>query len=301
MATLVDRTGTRGMGDARGAGAAGRLIVTLMGDYWYANSGFIASSALVDLVTAFGMTEAAARAALSRLSRDGVLERTRSGRTTAYRLSPARAEGAERAGRELMQFAAAPTAWDGQWTCVVVSAPGADGRRRAVRRRLRRLGLGALSDEVWITPRPLVGPIRRAVAGLEDGEVAVFRATEVEVPHGADLTAAWDIAGLRAGYDALAAALEPMERRIDDGSMGAAEALLARTGLLDRWRDLVSVDPRLPDELLPDDWPRDAVRRAFVRAYDALGPLAELRVRQVVGERVGPGGQPCHHRVADIV
>jgi phenylacetic acid degradation operon negative regulatory protein len=184
---------------------------------------------------------------------------------------------------------------------VVISAPGADGRRRAVRRRLRRLGLGALSDEVWITPRPLVGPIRRALAGLEDGEVAVFRATEVEVPHGADLTAAWDIAGLRAGYDALAAALQPMQRRIDDGSMGAAAALLARTDLLDRWRDLVSADPRLPDELLPDDWPRDAVRQAFVRAYDALGPLAELRVRQVVGERVGAGGRPRHHRVADIV
>jgi phenylacetic acid degradation operon negative regulatory protein len=301
MAISVDRTGTRGKGDAGGAGAAGRLIVTLMGDYWYASSGFVASSALVDLATEFGMTEAAARAALSRLSRDGGLERMRSGRTTAYRLSPARVDAAQRAGRELMQFAAAPIAWDGQWTCVVVSAPGADGRRRAVRRRLRRLGLGALSDEVWITPRPLVGPIRRAVAGLEDGEVAVFRATEVEVPHGADLTAAWDISGLREGYEALAAALEPMQRRIDDGSMGAAEALLARTDLLDRWRDLVSIDPRLPDELLPDDWPRDAVRQAFVRAYDALGPLAELRVRQLVGERVGPGDEPCHHRVADIV
>lgn len=301
MATPVDGTGTRGTGDARGAGAAGRLIVTLLGDYWYGNSGFIASSALVDLATGFGMSEAAARAALSRLSRDGGLERTRSGRTTAYRLSPSRVDAARRAGRELMQFAASPIAWDGQWTCVVVSAPGANGRRRAVRRRLRRLGLGALSDEVWITPRPLLGPIRRAVAGLDDGEVAVFRATEVEVPHGADLTAAWDVAGLRAGYDALAAVLEPMQRRIDEGSMGAAEALLARTDLLDRWRALVSADPRLPDELLPGDWPRDAVRRAFVRAYDALGPLAEVRVRQLVGERVGPGGQPRHHRVADIV
>lgn len=300
MATPVDGTGTRGTGDTRGAGAAGRLIVTLLGDYWYGNSVFIASSALVDLATEFGMSEAAARAALSRLSRDGGLERTRSGRTTAYRLSPSRVDAARRAGRELMRFAASPIAWDGQWTCVVVSAPGAGGRRRAVRRRLRRLGLGALSDEVWITPRPLLGPIRRAVAGLEDGEVAVFRATAVEVPHGADLTAAWDVAGLRAGYDALTAVLEPMQHRIDEGSMGAAEALLARTDLLDRWRDLVSADPRLPDELLPGDWPRDAVRSAFVRAYDALGPLAELRVRQLVGERVGPGGQPRHHRVADI-
>ncbi len=84
--------------------------------------------------------------------------------------------------------------------------------------------------------------------------------------------------------------------------MGPAEALVAHTELMARWRTLAGSDPYLPDELLPADWPLAAVRRRFVDVYDGLGPLGELRVRQLAGTATGAGGPggPRHHRLADL-
>ena len=58
--------------------------------------------------------------------------------------------------------------------------------------------------------------------------------------------------------------------------------LIARTELMDTWRRLPSLDPELPSSLLPAGWPRGRCREIFMQVYDGLGPLAELRVRQIV-------------------
>jgi phenylacetic acid degradation operon negative regulatory protein len=42
------------------------------------------------------------------------------------------------------------------------------------------------------------------------------------------------------------------------------------------------LDPDLPDELLPDAWPRATARELFTTTYDLLGPLAAHRVRQII-------------------
>jgi phenylacetic acid degradation operon negative regulatory protein len=283
----------------RSARAAGRVVVALLGDYWYLSTEFVPSSALVVLAGELGLSEAATRAALSRLCRGGALEGAQSGRTTAYRLSPDRREAARRAGRELMRFGSEDVTWDGRWTCVAFSTRGGDGRRRALRRTLRGLGLGPLFPEVWISPVVALDAVREAVAVLDAGDVAVFTANEEALANGADLRSAWDLDHLRARYDDLLGSLATLRERIDRGSLGAAEAFIARADVLGRWREVVAADPRLPDELLPGDWPRRTARRAFVEAYDGLGPLAELRVLQLVGDRVPEAARPRHHRVDD--
>src|SRR5690606_26046193 len=71
-------------------------------------------------------------------------------------------------------------------------------------------------------------------------------------------------------------------------------------------RALALTDPQLPDELLPADWPRNTARARVVEAYDALGPLAELRVReQAAAAGGGADGLdradgPRHHRADRI-
>ena len=42
------------------------------------------------------------------------------------------------------------------------------------------------------------------------------------------------------------------------------------------------LDPDLPAELLPGGWPRADARELFIGCYDLLGPLAALRVRQII-------------------
>jgi phenylacetic acid degradation operon negative regulatory protein len=299
-------------GTARTA-TASELLPTLMGDYWFRSRAHIPSAALVRLLAEFGVRADATRAALSRLSRRGRLEGVRDGRRTAYRLSPALVDAAEVQGRRLMRFGAEPIEWDGVWTCVAFSVPESDGHRRPqLRKRLRALGLGALFDGLWITPHAPLDALDRSLAELGITEATILRATEVPRPAGVAMVDAWDLRTLRRRYDEVVLLADRIVDRLDAGRVAATEALVARTELMGRWRALALTDPRLPDDLLPADWPCRPARARFEVAYDGLGPLAESRVRELVtlvipdladgdadvdGER---DDGPRHHRVRDI-
>jgi phenylacetic acid degradation operon negative regulatory protein len=185
---------------------------------------------------------------------------------------------------------------------VAFSVPESDGHLRPLlRRRLRALGFGALFDGLWISPHAPLGALGACLKELGIGGAAILRATEVPVPDGASLVDAWDLPGLRARYTELLAVLDGVAGRLEQGPPDPTEALIVRTDLMRRWRSLAMVDPRLPDELLPVTWPRRVARARFVEAYDALGPPAEARVRELVGAGDDPGEDgPRHHRVEEI-
>ena len=279
---------------------ASELLPTLLGDYWFHSRAHIPSSTLVALLGEFGVGVDAARATLSRLARAGRLEGRRDGRRTSYRLAPPLAGAAAALGQRLMAYGAEPVAWDGRWTCVAFSLPDAEAnRRRRLRTRLRALGLGPRFDGLWITPHAPLEALDRCLADLGVDDAVVLRADEVPRPAGGALVDAWDLPALRARLDDVAAAAEAVASQLGDGSVGPPDALRRRTDLMGRWRHVAASDPRLPDELLPDGWPLRRARARFVAAYDALGPLAEARVRELAGGDDGPDG-PRHHRVADI-
>ena len=278
---------------------ASRLLMGLLGDYWYGSGAFVPSWALMALLGEFGINEPAGRAALSRLARRGWLDGRRDGRRTAYRVAPDRLPAALAAGRAVVAFGAEPAAWDGQWTCVAFSIPEAARRRRpALRRRLRALRLGPLFDGLWITPRAPLAALDRSLTELGIADAAVFRAREVPRSGGTELVGAWDLDGLRAGYAALVATLERLVALVQRDAVPEADALVVRTDVMARWGALVAADPGLPAELLPADWPLPAARALVIEAYDALGPLAEARARALV-RGVGEAVAPRCHRAAD--
>lgn len=279
------------------ARSTAQLLATLMGDYWMGGQDFIPSAALVLLLAEFGVGEAATRAALSRMTRAGHLEGTKTGRTTAYRLAPSMVETARTRSRRIMLVGAEPIEWDGHWTCVAFSVPESDRHlRRALRRRLRALGLGPLFDGLWITPGSPVDEVAEVLADLGIADAVVLRAVEVPRRRGVDLLGAWDVAGLHARYEAMVADLQRIGARLEDDSISSAEALVVRTRLAARWITLAGRDPRLPDALLPDDWPLREARQRYMAVYDALGPLSELRVRQLVAAHDEAAARiPRHH------
>lgn len=59
----------------------------MLGDYWWRRSESLPSAALVALLAEFGVSDSAARAALSRLTRRKLLVTAKSGRRTVVRLS----------------------------------------------------------------------------------------------------------------------------------------------------------------------------------------------------------------------
>jgi len=66
----------------------------------------------------------------------------------------------------------------------------------------------------------------------------------------------------------------PRARAVDLARRRRAAAATAAADL--------GLDPDLPAELLPSAWPRAQARELFIGCYDQLGPLAALRVRQII-------------------
>jgi signal transduction histidine kinase len=129
---------------------------------------------------------------------------------------------------------------------------------------------------------------------VESATIVVGPASGPGVP-----TAAWDLHALRAGYEAFLAAVGPVRDRALARATTAAEALVARTAMIDSWRTFPSRDPELPSELLPDDWPGRTAHRYFTEVYDLLGPLATTRFRQIIAAHdPGLAALAAHHNVS---
>ena len=256
------------------------LLVTLLGDYWNGRREHLPSAALVALVEQFEVGEVSARAALRRLARRGVLESSKVGRNTYYGLSASATRTIVQSSSRILRLGAAERAWDGVWTLATFSLPEEQrDLRHLLRGRLRWLGFAPLFDGVWVSPRASTDEVRESLAELGISTAAVLRAREAV---GTPLISAWDLDAIRRAYEQFLGGAGPLRNRLGGGDVGPAEALIARTRLMDVWRTFPGLDPDLPEEVLPADWPRRPARALFGELYDALGPLAEDRVREVL-------------------
>ncbi len=157
-----------------------RLLLTLLGDYWWRRTESLPSAALVALLAEFGVSDSAARAALSRLTRNQLLVTSKSGRRTVVRLSARAAEILDEGGRHIFSFGRTVEPWDGMWSLVAFSIPEHNrAARDALRKQLRWLGFAPLYDglswhhhshRVPCHHRPRHRPRRAAAAGMGPGQ-----------------------------------------------------------------------------------------------------------------------------------
>jgi phenylacetic acid degradation operon negative regulatory protein len=220
--------------------------------------------ALVRAAELFGISDNAARVALSRMVSAGEVAPTNS----RYRLTGRLAERsrAQQTGRHPPN-----RAWDGQWQLAVVTAerrPAAD--RAALRTALSRLRLGEWREGLWARPDNLGPPDRLAGAARTAAEQCTWLAARLGDPEVDDQQLAshlWDLAGwasqARRLDQAMAASIGHLEAH--DTSALRPCFLLAAVVL----RHLDS-DPLLPAALLPAEWPGDAVRSGYDRYEGAL-------------------------------
>ena len=270
-------------GQAGGTGAPlrrvspARQVLTLFGDYWWDADEPMPSGALVAALGDLGVKEAAARAALTRLTRLELLLSDRIGRRTTHRLSPRAAEIVAEEAVWLDSFGCDEPRWDGLWSVLAFSIP--ESRRdvrHSARSRLKWLGYAPLYDGVWISPRDTAAEAMAELRELGVADLTSMRASvETSTPDGP--RAAWDLDEARREYDAFAAELGGTRAQ-----QGAA-ALAERSRLMLGWQRFRGLDAGLPREVLPEGWPRAAVRAHFARRYDDLGAEAEERMRAHVG------------------
>ncbi len=271
-----------GPGTVAAAQRPPRLLLTLLGDYWWRRSEPLPSAAIVALLAEFGVSDSAARAALSRLTRNGLLITSKTGRRTFARLSTRAAAILDDGARRIFSFGAANQPWDGTWSLVAFSIPE-DNRaaRDNLRKQLRWLGFAPLYDGLWVSPRDHAAEVVGYLKDLGIATATAFRA--MSVPGQEHIPArAWDLDGLRACYEHFIGFAGRLRDTTAAGQVSASEALVARTRVMDEWRAFPGLDPDLPTELLPGGWPRAAARELFIGCYDLLGPLAAKRVRQII-------------------
>jgi phenylacetic acid degradation operon negative regulatory protein len=262
------------------------LLTSLLGDFWYWRDEHVPSTALVRLLAEFGITADGARAAMRRLAARGLLTVARSGRTTAYGIPPRTSEVIVERTHRMLTFGLSAPDWDGRWTVVAFSVPEQDREvRAALRARLRVLRFAALYDGVWVSPHDVAATAREVLDDLGVGTATVLRCTEVPggSPAGSP-RAAFDLEPLAEEYRAFVERYEPLLAEVEAGRVGPADALRLRTELRVDWRHFPETDPDLPAALLPPDWPRPQAQRVFVQIYDRLGPLAELRFREILAK-----------------
>ncbi len=276
------------------------LIVSLLGGYRYANEAELPSAALVALTEDFGVSATSARAALSRLARRGLLESSKRGRNTFYRLTSDAADVLMDDLERTMRLGLDVSPWDGSWTVVMFSLPE-DRRdvRHLLRTSLRWRGFAPLFDGAWVSPRAGVAETRAILDDLGIDSFAVLESRIRDSAGEGDPLAAWDLTSLAQSYKLFSAEFARVGERVSQGDVSAAEALVLRGRVLDAWSEYLVLDPDLPVDALPPGWPRGEARQTFAEVYDGLGPLAALRFEQVVAQYAPDLGRPMYFTTSD--
>lgn len=265
--------------DAR-PGSTASLLRTLIGLYLRRLGGWISTADLVRLAGDLGIPGARARTGIARLKQHGLLLAERGDSAGAgYRVNPAATRMLERGDRRIFTVRRMTTA--DAWCLVSYSIPEArrDLRHR-LRRRLQWIGAGAVSSALWILPGHLHDEAEEILTELGVRASAVLFRTEAPQVEGSlqDAVAAWwDLDTLRTEHEAFQAALRDLPVADTD-----RDAFIAYVRLIDAWRVLPYVDPGLPAELLPTDWPGEGGFAAFARLSEDLAAPAWAHVAATV-------------------
>ena len=283
---------------------AQNLAVTLVADYTLRTRAWLPSASIVALLEEAGIGRGAARTAISRLFRRRILESTRDGLYSSYRLTTAAAADLSAGGAWIAGFATRAQPWDGYWTLVSFSFPQDErGRRRALRGQLRWLGFAPLYDALWISPDAPNPIVKQRLTTVTLGTMTMFRARHVELatPASRNPIDAWDVAAIASRYDTFIRHWTPVLPRIRAGQVSGAAAVQARTEIMDAYRQFPVVDPELPIELMPANWPRAQAREVFVAVYDGLAAPAQEHVRTLVTRfSEAPCGEVRAHSTAEM-
>ena len=249
----------------------------------------LAVAELINLLATLDVDEAAARSALSRLKKRGVLLPARKGASAAYRLDPQLEDVFEEGDERI--FAPRRAKPGDRWLLAAFSVPES---QRNLRHQLRRVlagrGFGTVAAGLWIAPEFVHAHLRRELEreGLLEF-VEFFAADLLDDEIARRVAQWWDLDALAALYAGFRASFEPVLERwgtaSEEGGGGddEARAFADDVLLLTAWRRLPYLDPGLPVEFLPDDWQGIAAERLFATLHARLAGPAARHAATVLG------------------
>jgi phenylacetic acid degradation operon negative regulatory protein len=260
-----------------GAPAARSVLLTLLGEYVLPLDGGVWQETLVGALCALGYTTHAARQALARSVTAGWLTTERHGRRSRLTLTPDTAATLGTGAERIYGFGDAP-AWDGRWLLVVLRVPEERREvRHQVRTRLAWAGFGSLGGGLWISPRVAREAELRDLADEES--IAELLSFTARLGAMGDLDRlvreAWDLGAVAGAYDEFLADFGRRRPRSPAAVFGA------QTLLVHAWRKFPFLDPDLPEEVLPPEWPRRRAHDLFQDRHAAWAATAQEHFRSL--------------------
>jgi phenylacetic acid degradation operon negative regulatory protein len=286
------------------------LLVTILGTYVRPFGDRVWSGGLVVLLGELGFSQGAARVALTRLVRRGLIVRMRDGRLVHYRLT-ARANRLLREGDGRILSFGDPRDDCGTWTVLWYQlAEHRRLERSRLARRLRFLGFGSPRDSVWVSPHDHSREVQELLDELQMADSAIVFVAGVRAMRGLAMlvSRAWDLSGLVDRYEAFCAEFEPLAAGggvsgggsvIGPGLSGAGlsgaglsgaglsgaglsgaglsdrDAFALRTRVAHQFRGFPLLDPELPEELAPMSGARERAVQTFHALYEGLADASQ--------------------------
>lgn len=298
MTAAHESDGVRGGRDARLA----QLIITIFGLYARAEGNWMSVASVVALMSDLGGEGQAARSAISRLKRRGVLLSERHADGAGYSLSATTLEVLAEGDVRIFERSRATV--DDGWVLVVFSVPESErDKRHALRSSLTRLGFGTAAPGVWVAPGNLVAETRHALerrrlfeyVDIFAGQYFAFGDPRAKV------RSWWNLEELTQMYSEFLQRYRSALYRSTAEQLSPQEAFQIYVPMLTQWRRLPYRDPGLPLSLLPPAWNGESAGDLFDELNQALRPLAEKHAQAVIhGKRArtgaGKSGRPPRRR-----
>jgi len=252
------------------------LFFTLYGDYVKNVDETISLRSLIKIFKEFGFSEAAIRASLYRMEKNGLIITINKGnRRISYKLSEKDMirllEGTKRVYEKVRRK------WDGKWRIIIYNIPENNRELRdKLRRELKWLGFGMLANSTWISPNPVEGILRKFINEFYDSstniDVNIFIAEYLGDPKHI-VEKCWNLTEVESMYKNFVEKWSKTFEKIDE--MKSNEAFVKRLLLVHEYRKFLNIDPDLPEDLLPSNWIGFKAYELFIKLRNELTPKSD--------------------------
>ncbi|MFT9849762.1 phenylacetic acid degradation operon negative regulatory protein PaaX [Aneurinibacillus sp. REN35] len=252
------------------------MLFTIYGEYirHYGNEIWVGS--LTRLMSEFGLTEQAIRAAISRMMKQGWLESRKIGNRSYYKMSTRGKKRLDEAAKRI--YKEVSDEWDGKWRIVCYNIPEEKrGLRDKLRKELSWMGFGMLANSTWISPHNLINRVKDISELYDINEhIEFFDCDHFGWSTPEQLVKrCWDLNEINDKYQEFVKEYSPrfneLKQRIENADkIQDSYCFVEKTILVHEYRKFLFIDPNLPEVLLPDFWVGKEADRLFRNYYQLL-------------------------------
>ncbi|GAA0993045.1 PaaX family transcriptional regulator [Subtercola frigoramans] len=273
-------------------GSTTSLLRTVVGLYLRRVGCWMSIADIIQLMEQLGVPAPRTRTAVVRLKKKELLLAKTVGKTIGYELNPDATIMLAKGDRRI--FSARNMRSDDAWCLISFSLPEEQRHlRHQLRRRLYWIGGGMVSPALWICPDFLALEVEDILDDLDIRQYTTLFRTERPRVAG-ELREAigewWDLGALETLHREFISELTGF---VNSDEVTPAEAFARYIRGVDTWRMIPYLDPGLPYDLLPADWPGAESTRLF---EDLSARYSELSWQFVtsLGETSAPRGENRH-------